>query len=150
MRNRPGFTAVEMALVATIVGLVSAIALPRLSAYREQSALTGAKRQVITQLAAARASAIQRGTTVVLVADNSTLYLVADVGGTETTISPRARLVPTFDVELEASEEKISFDARGYATSLPTGGATFRLWRGEASDSVCVTRLGTILPECGL
>ena len=61
MRNRSGFTAIEMALVTTIMGLVTAIAYPRLASVRDRGALESARRHVITQLAGARASAIQRG-----------------------------------------------------------------------------------------
>ena len=150
MRNRTGFTTIEMAIVAAVVGLVTAIAIPRLSAVREQAGLNGAKRHLITQLSGARASAVQRGTTVKLVAASHSLYLKTLVGGADVQISPKSLLLPTFGVELAASDAEITFDARGFATSLPPEGAKFVLTRGAASDSVCVTRLGLVLPECGL
>ena len=150
MRNRTGFTTIEMAIVASVVGLVTAFAIPRLSNVREQAGLNGAKRHLITQLAGARSSAIQRGATVQVVASGHSIHLTTSMGGVDTQISPRSLLVPTFGVEMSATEEKITFDARGFATSLPAEGAKFVLTRGAASDSVCVTRLGLVLPECGL
>lgn len=150
MRNRAGFTTIEMAIVTTVVGLVTALAIPRLASVREQAGLNGAKRHVITQLAGARSSAIQRGAAVTLVAAGHSMYLTTPIDGTDTQISPRSLLLPTFGVEMTATVPTISFDARGFATTLPPEGATFVLSRGAASDSVCVTRLGLVLPECGL
>ena len=150
MHNRPGFTTIEMAIVATVVGLVTAIAIPRLTAVREAAGLNGAKRHVITQLAGARASAIQRGAAVTLVASGHSMYLTTPIGGTDTQISPRSLLLPTFGVEMTSTVATISFDARGFGTTIPPEGAKFVLTRGARSDSVCVTRLGLVLPECGL
>lgn len=150
MRSRPGFTTIEMTVVAAVLGIVTAFAIPRLSAAREQAGLNGAKRHLITQLAGARASAIQRSSPVQLVASGHSIHLTTSVGGVDTQISPRSLLLPTFGVEMTATNATITFDARGFATSLPADGAKFILTRGAASDSVCVTRLGLVLSECGL
>lgn len=149
MGSRPGFTTIEMAIVTTLVGLLSAIAYPRLAAVRDQAALEGARRHVITQLSGARSSAIQRGQPVRLRAAGSAIWLSTDIGGVQTPIAPTSELTVSFDVTLAASHDPVIFDARGYATSLPATGAKFVLERGALSDSVCITRLGTILPECG-
>lgn len=149
MRTRPGFTAIEMALATTIVGIVTAIAYPKLTSIREQSELQGAKRQVITQLAGARTSAIQRGRSVDLRTVGGGVWLTIEDGGTKI-ISPRIRVDETFGVSLTASHAIVSYDARGYATSLPVAGAKFVLARGAMKDSVCITRLGVVLQECGL
>jgi prepilin-type N-terminal cleavage/methylation domain-containing protein len=150
MRNRPGFTAIEIALVTAIVGLLAAVAYPKLSQVREQGALQGAKRQVITQLLAARASAIQRGHAVQLRTQNGQVWVSTVIGGTTTTISAIASVEESFGVDVAASHDPITFDARGYATSLPLTGGKFVFERNGGADSVCVTRFGTVMPECGL
>ena len=150
MRSRSGFTTIEMTVVAAVLGIVTAFAVPKLSTARENAGLNGAKRHLITQLAGARASAIQRSSPVQLVATSHSIRLTTSVGGVETQISPRSLLLPTFGVEMTATDETITFDARGFASSLPAGGAKFILTRGAASDSVCITRLGLVLSECGL
>lgn len=150
MRNREGFTAIEMALVTTIVGLMAAVALPKFGQMREQAELNSAKRQLITQLAAARASAVQRNRNVELHTDGTEIWLTTEIGGVDTEIARRSRPYEQFDVKVEASTDPITYDARGFASGLPIGGAKFLLYRAERSDSVCVTRYGTIVPECGL
>ena len=150
MRNRSGFTAIEMALVTTIMGLVTAIAYPRLASVRDQGALESARRHVITQLAGARASAIQRGQAVRLRTVGSSVWLTTEIGGAQTAISPTSELEITFGVRLTASHDPVIFDSRGYATSLPVTGATFVLERGALRDSVCITQIGTVIAECGL
>jgi prepilin-type N-terminal cleavage/methylation domain-containing protein len=149
MRNRKGFTAIEIALTTVIVGLMAAIALPKFGDMREAGELNAAKRQLITQLGAARASAIQRARAVELHADGAEIWLMTEIKGADTEIGVRVKNYETLDVKIEASESPIIFDSRGFATSLPATGAKFLLYRGERSDSVCVTRFGTLLPECG-
>lgn len=148
MRNRPGFTVVEMAIVTTMIGLVTAIAYPRLAVVREQSAITGAKRHLITQLNGGRASAIQRGAEVRLRASGNAVWLTSEIGGVQTDISPVSELALTFGVTLTASQDPVRFDSRGYGIALPATGVKFVLERGAVRDSVCITRLGSILREC--
>ena len=149
-RNRRGFTAIEIALVTTIVGLLAAFAYPKLARVREQGELQGAKRHVITQILGARAAAIQRGRTVQLRTESNEVWVSTIIGGTATTISPVASLAESFGVVVTPSAASISFDARGFATSLPLTGAKFVLDRAGVRDSVCVTRFGTVVPGCGL
>ena len=150
MRNRKGFTAIEMAIVAVLIGLMAAIAFPRFGALRESGELNSAKRQLITQLGAARAAAVQRGRTVQLHTDGAEIWLTADIGGVQTEIARRARVYDQFDVKVEPSDDPITFDSRGLATSLPATGGKFLLYRADRADSVCVTRFGTIVPTCGI
>lgn len=141
---------IEMALVVSLIGILAMVAWPRMSSAREGAKLQGAKRQVITQLLAARASAIQRGRQVQLRTSGNEVWATAPVGGVQTEITPRAKLYETFAVTVTASHDPITFDQRGYATSLPLTGGVFVLDLGGVVDSVCVTRLGTVARECGL
>ncbi|HUF26331.1 MAG TPA: GspH/FimT family pseudopilin [Gemmatimonadaceae bacterium] len=150
MRSRFGFTAIEMVMVTALIGITSMIALPKLAAVREQSEIHGAKRQILTQLAGARGSAIQRGRTVQLRTVGNQVWLTSDVGGSQTSISPVVYTASSFGVTVTASHDPITFDARGFATSLPATGAMFVLESAARRDSICVTRLGLPLPECGL
>ena len=150
MRNRKGFTAIEMAIVAALIGLLAAIAFPRFGALRQSAELNSAKRQLITQLGAARAAAVQRGRTAQLHTSGTEIWLTADIGGVQTDIARRAHVYDQFGVTIVASDALIAFDSRGLATSLPATGGKFVLQRAELSDSVCVTRFGTIVPACGL
>lgn len=150
MRNRFGFTAIEIALVTTIIGLMAAVAYPKLTQVREQGALQGARRQVITQVLGARASAIQRGRPVQLRTDANDVWVSTIIGGTATTISAVASIEKSFGVTVTASHDPVTFSARGYATALPVTGAKFLLDRAGVKDSVCITRFGTVIPECGL
>ena len=148
MRTRQGFTVIEMAIVTTMIGLVTAMAFPKLAAVREQSALHSAKRHLLTQIAAARSSAIQRGGEVRLRTASNAVWLTTEIGGAQTEISPTSELGVTFDVTLSPSQDPVRFDSRGYAIALPATGVKYVLERGAQRDSVCLTRLGTILSEC--
>ena len=150
MRNRKGFTAIEMAIVAALIGLLAAMAFPKFSALRESAGLTAAKRQLITQLGAARAAAVQRNRAVALHTDGAEIWLTTDVGGVNTEIARRSRPYEQFDVTVEPSVDPITFDPRGIATGLPVAGAKYLLYRSDRADSVCVTRFGVIVPGCSL
>lgn len=150
MRSRMGFTMAEVAIVIVLIGLLAAFAYPRLAPARESAALNAAKRHLITQLGAARATAVQRGRAVALHTDGTDIWLTTAVGGVETEIGPRAKVYDQFETKIEASHDPVVFDSRGFSTSLPLAGGKFLLHRAERTDSVCVSRFGTIVQECGL
>lgn len=148
MRYRMGFTAAELLMVVSIIGLVSAFGYPRMSQMRDQSARHSAKGHIATSLATARAAAIQKGRTARFNAVGNTIWVtVQDAAGTFSTISGPVQLDSVYRMELEATQTIIAFDARGLARGLPTEGATYWLTRGEQSEMVCVSRMGMVRVE---
>lgn len=151
MRYRNGFTAAELLMVVSIVGLVSAFGFPRLSQAREESARNSAKGYVATYIATARAAAIQHSRTARFNTTGNALWVtVRNAAGTDVTIAGPTQLDSLYDVSLESTVTSIAFDPRGLATALPTEGATFTLRRGDAQEVICVTRMGMVRVEgCG-
>jgi len=80
MRRRIGFTLIEMLLVVTIVGLVSAIALPRMSMIRQRMQLDTAVQQLVGDLRRAKIEALKRNTKVSLWRSGGTTYTLEYVG----------------------------------------------------------------------
>ena len=151
MRNRSGFTMIEVALVTTIVGLLSLVAYPKVSDMRERSDVDAARRRILSQLNVARASAVQRGRRVEMRMVSNTMWLTASNGVTQQVITKPVQLDSLFSVSVSATATTVAFDSRGFSVSLPNTGAKYVLTRGEYSDSICVTKLGTVLTAgCGL
>lgn len=142
-RPRYGFTVIELAMVVALMGLVTAMSIPRITAMRESAAMRSTKQEIASTLARARSLAVQRGQTVRVVRDSSGLEVVTTTAGVELTLLRRRDFYSTSMVALDGVPE-IAFDARGSASGI-AGMAVIRLDRGALADSVCVVRTGKIL-----
>ena len=145
LRPRHGFTVIELAMVLTLMGIVTALSIPRVSAMRASAAMRSAKQEVASTLARARSLAVQRGQTVRVTRDSSGLQVTTTSAGVELTLLRRRDLYTTNMVALAGATE-IAFDARGSASGV-AGVAVIRLARGALADSVCVVRTGKILSQ---
>ena len=142
-KTRHGFTLVELAMVVAIMGIVTALSIPRVSAMRSSAAIRAAKQDVVTSLARARALAVQQGRTVRLVRSASSIRIAALSGGVDQELMRPRDLQDMHLVTLDGAAE-IGFDARGFGNGI-AGMAVIRIRRGELMDSVCVVRTGKIL-----
>ncbi len=154
-RPRGGFTMVELLLVITMVGAVVAIAMPKLRGFRDTSAVRSARLELTTAIEAARAASIQRGRPARVRIMNDTILVTVDTAavgagapGRYTVLGPKSlrgehAVIVT---GATASDTGIAFDSRGLASPRLTGTAVFVLVRNATRDSVCVSRLGMLLP----
>ena len=143
MRQRLGYSLADMLVVIAIMGVLTAMAAPKMKNVRSQAELGSAKARVASYLATARAAAIQRGSSVNFNITAGSDDLTVTDASTGSTIGSRVNIDPSL-VQISASRSSVSFDSRGFATSLTNAGATFVLVAGSRRDSVCVNRMGMI------
>jgi prepilin-type N-terminal cleavage/methylation domain-containing protein len=147
--NRAGFTALELAVVMTMIGLIMAMTFPHLAGFRERENSRSAQQQVAAYAAMARAAAIQRGRTAAVRFDNDSMWVTVDTVGATLKLRSAVSLNRTYGVSLAADQAVITFDPRGFSPSTPSAGARLVVSKGALRDSVCVTRLGQIkIKEC--
>ncbi len=144
-RQFNGFSLIEMLVVMTVVGILTAVALPRLQGAVIRQSVQGAKLTVATHVARARGTAAGRGCPAVM-------HLVDGVdarvwvtscpmtgGGIDTLgmVDPISRRL---DVAVTATADSIIFSPIGLVMS--TGWFAVRFARGGEVDSLAVSPLG--------
>lgn len=158
--GRAGFSMVELLLVIGMVGVLALIAGPRARAFRESASVRGARMELSAAIEAARSAAIQRGRPARVRIRTDSLLVTVDTGapgaaatGTFRVLGP-LRLDSEYVVTVTPAVEGdsvITFDSRGLANprvgTPGTPGARYVIARGTRKDSVCVSRLGMILPR---
>lgn len=136
---RRGFTLLELTLALTIIGIMSALAVPGIARFRDRAAVHGATSLLASTLADARHQSLrwQRRTAIRFdtLSDYAVVYAGPDTLG-------RAPLRTLFQVQLSVTRDSIAF----YPTGLGYGAANTRLIvaRGVAAETVTVSRAGRV------
>jgi prepilin-type N-terminal cleavage/methylation domain-containing protein len=147
--NRSGFTALELATVMTLIGVIMAMTFPYMHGFKEREDSRSAQQQIAAYAAMARAAAIQRGRTASIRFDADSMWVTADTVGSTLRLRPTVSLHTSFGVTVAADQAVVTFDPRGFSTSTPSAGARYVVSRGAHRDTVCVTRMGRIkIKEC--
>lgn len=131
-----------------VMGILAAVAMPKLTGIRRNAAVRSAKQQVGAYLATARSAAIRRGRPTTFHIDGNTIWITSERPGTP--IDTVARPIPLdseYAVTLSAIVNTVRFDARGFPTNL-AGRQVFGVAAGGFSDSVCISR-GGLVGRCG-
>ena len=139
MKARTGTTIVELTLTVVLVGIMSAIGLPRARATFDRLSVRGAQQDVSFALAAARAAAIRRGDYAVFLADPRGGRVRVLLAG-ETVID--RELAIRRGVSLTASRESVTFAPSGLGYGAAN--TTIVLRRGGAADTIVTSRLGRV------
>lgn len=136
---RLGVTLLELTLALTIIGVISAIAIPEMARTRDRAAVHGATSALVSTLADARHQATrwQRRTAVRFDTAAATTTVHA---GTDTLV--RLALGDLFQVALDVTRDSIAF----YPSGLGYGAANTRvvIARGAAAETVTVSRVGRV------
>jgi len=151
--HMPGYTLAEILIVIAIIGILSAIALPRLGKVRDQGQITAAMTRLSRAVMAARQAAIQRGKRAYFKHNNNYIWVTLDTTGNNTDsviVTSALSLLDLYGVTVTAptGETSIEYDPRGVSPQASKQVFKF-LHRGGRVDSICVSRLGnTIRTAC--
>ena len=145
MRNRAGFTMIEMLIVMVIFAILTAVAMPKLGRSRTLSNVSSAKTQIAMMLSTAKGAAVSRGSTTVMHRTGNTIW-VSGATTADTIVRPQA-LGTRYGVTISVptGSDSVVFDPRGMA-QLSTQ-TRFVVTRDTKVDTVCVTRGGAIMQK---
>ena len=146
-----GFTIAETMITMAIIGIITAMALPRLGTIRNKSEMSGALARFTRGVMAARQAAIQRGKRAVFRTQNNKIWVIVDTTATDSVIviSPISLLdVYNVTVTEPTGLSSIGYDPRGVSTQ--SSQQVFRFQHSSSlRDSLCVSKLGnTIRTKC--
>jgi prepilin-type N-terminal cleavage/methylation domain-containing protein len=145
--TRRGFSMPELLMVVVIIGLVTALAIPRINNFREQSDLNAAAALVNSYVYRARAAAIGQARTVRLVTSGSSIWVIIPTTGD--TVASQQNLALDRKVTMAASVAQINYSPRGMAVGLSAEEPPrFTLTKGSRTKVVCLTALGMVRPSC--
>jgi type IV fimbrial biogenesis protein FimT len=118
MRCR-GFTIIEVLIVAAIVGLLLAAALPTAGEYMNNARIRGVAEQMRDGISRARMEAIRRNATVNFVPDGTGWSVVVPASGqtAAVTVASRTPYAAESTVTVEASAAVIGFNGAGRLTA---------------------------------
>jgi Tfp pilus assembly protein FimT len=136
---RRGATIAELVISLAVLGLLTAIAVPRAAALVDRLSVKGATQDVVLALAAAKGAASRRGAYASFVADPRTGRLRVVSGGE--TLLERDEL-QTRGVRLDASRESVTFAPGGLGWGAAN--TTVIVSRGTRADTVVMSRLGRV------
>lgn len=149
VRQRQGFNIIELLAALAFMSLLLAIGAPKLLTLRDRGAVRSAKQQVAGYLVAARAAAMREGRAASFNASGDTVWVSLETAtGPALVVGSPIPLSSEYSVSLAAGSNTVRFNSRGFATNLVSN-QVYRVTRSGFSDSVCVSRLGTITSQCG-
>ncbi len=133
-RRQAGFTAAEILVVITIVGILAAIAIPSMSGLLSPQAVASASYDLYADLTFARTQAITRGGNVTITGASSTDFkqgwTITDAGGN----TLRSQGSRSSKITFTSNANVYTFDKTGRVIAgVPAGGAA--QWAIVPSDS---------------
>lgn len=142
--SRPGFTLVESVVALVIIGVLLTFALPRFKDWLPRESLRAARRELTTQLARARATAVYRGCRAVLHLDDRTsaVWVTACpvLGAGVDTVGTVDSFLDGFGVSFQADGDSVPFTPQGIALAASSIAVT--LSKGDYSASLEITPVG--------
>jgi prepilin-type N-terminal cleavage/methylation domain-containing protein len=153
-RSRSGFTLAELFIAISIVGILTAMSLPRMSRLRNQAQLSNAMTRFTRAIMATRQAAIQRGKHSFFKNDNSVISVVVDTVGdrsSDVVITRPLDLTNEYRVQVTVPSgmTEIEYDPRGVSTQATKQVFVFVHTPSGTTDSLCVSKLGnTIRSRC--
>ena len=151
MKKRLGFTIIELMLVLVMLGLVLAMALPKLRTAWANFNVRAARIAFDAVAARARAAAVQRGCVSTLnftAGSAGTVWVTAcPVSGSATldTVGAIEPIGARYGVSLSSSRTSLLYDPRGVSLGGSTVTVLFTAADGGKRDSAMINRLGKVV-----
>ena len=143
VQRRAGFTFVEMLMVMIVMAILFTIAYPKITVLRARNNVSSAKQRVAATIAAARQSAIARGTPVKFVVAGDTILSVASPYGATDSIQRAVDMQKAYGTSLDGADFEVIFDPRGLATGFTVSQKVIVNYQGR-TDTLCVQKLGRV------
>jgi prepilin-type N-terminal cleavage/methylation domain-containing protein len=149
VRQRDGFTLIEIATALTIVSLLVLIGLPKFNEAMARQNVRGARTMLVNMVAKARAAATQGNRLTRLVVQGNRAWIVATpratalAGSTFDTLGPVENLNTRYGITLTATNaDSIRFDPRG----MSWGGIvdTMRMTKSGHTDWMAIDAMGRV------
>jgi prepilin-type N-terminal cleavage/methylation domain-containing protein len=137
--RRSGFTLLETTVVLVVIAVLLALAVPRVSALRDRSAVQSAMGELGTSFSTARSSAIARRAMVAVVLD--TAGGVVEVRSAGRTLVRRP-LRSLYGIALASNRDSAVYDPRGLGYGVTN--LTVVVRRGVMVDTLTMSRLGRV------
>jgi prepilin-type N-terminal cleavage/methylation domain-containing protein len=147
-----GYTLAELLIVVAIMGIVTAISVPRLGKIRDQAQLQGATTRFTRAVFAARQAAIQRGKHAFFKHESNAIMVYVDTvgdGSQSIIITPSLDLTTQYGVTVESPSGTtlIEYDPRGIAAQAAKKVFKFKHTASARQDSLCISKLGNTIRE---
>ncbi|HET7321228.1 MAG TPA: prepilin-type N-terminal cleavage/methylation domain-containing protein [Longimicrobiaceae bacterium] len=147
LRDRRGYTLLELMTVVLLLGILAALAAPRLSRAVQDSRTGGALNRLVSEIAVARQLAVTEGgrTRLTLSAPASYTLSRVDASGSETVVRT-ANLqadYPGVAFDLSGGAVALEFSSRGLVTNLADD-QFIRIYDGDSRDSILVSAAGRV------
>lgn len=150
-----GFTLLEMMIVVIAMAVIAALATPKISGFRSRAQLNSARQQMAATVDAARSAAIQRGRPAWVRRVGNRLIAEVDTAPRGVT-APVMRVMVAgpmdtlFNAVIDSPtphDTAVRWDGRGFAMPRPAQTIRFVVTNKAGRDSVCISRVGIILPR---
>jgi prepilin-type N-terminal cleavage/methylation domain-containing protein len=157
--KRRGFSLMELMIVVAMMGILATLGLPKFRTVRDQNNVAGARQRIESMVASARAAAVHKGrlSLFAISGNMSSVWTQNPTTGIWQQQTPWVNINSVYSgVNIQIGGpgwNYVYFEPRGltWATSRPPSTVVFRLVGQISMDSVCVTRMGQILPRgCAL
>lgn len=150
--SRPAVTLVEMLLVVAILGVLTAVSLPRYGKIRDAGQMAGATTRFTRAVMAARQASIQRGKPSYFKHNGSYIWVTLDTTGNNTDsviVTSALNISALYGVQITAPAglTAIQYDPRGVSTQATKQVFHFLHVGSGRLDSLCVSRLGNTIRE---
>ena len=139
MRARRAYTVLELTIVVTMIGLLLAIAFPRIAAVRDRAAVRAAMTDLGAAFSLARRTALSRRALVSVVLDTASGTVEVRSAGARLW---RRTLGGSYGIVLGSNRDSAVYDPRGLGYGVSNLSLSVR--RGEMVDTLTMSRLGRV------
>ncbi|HEX9581392.1 MAG TPA: GspH/FimT family pseudopilin [Gemmatimonadales bacterium] len=140
-----GFTLLELIIVIVIMGAMAGLAFPRIGDAVTQQSVRSARAGMISFVAKARGTAIQRGSTVRLIVSSNRVFVQAahPVTNALQTVGVMEDFNARWGVTVDPTNDTLVYDARGIG--LEASETVYTVSRGAFASRIVISVVGRVI-----